>query len=89
MHVCSCHWSKYFHFNLLCSQGRNEQKGVVLGTVAGCKSNHHALEIFTGNTELVNDCKMSLSMNSKAPQSLLKPNKSADVNDVSLELTLA
>ncbi|XP_075665898.1 uncharacterized protein LOC142635656 [Castanea sativa] len=71
------------------TQGRNEQKGVVLGTVAGCKSNHHALEIFTGNTELVNDCKMSLSMNSKAPQSLLKPNKSADVNDVSLELTLA
>ncbi|XP_030970694.1 probable transcription factor KAN4 [Quercus lobata] len=71
------------------TQGRNEQKGVLLGTVSGCKSNHQALEIFTGNTERVNDCKMSLSMNSKAPQSLLKLNKSADVNDVSLDLTLA
>nr|XP_023919333.1 uncharacterized protein LOC112030887 [Quercus suber] len=71
------------------TQGRNERKGVLLGTVSGCKSNHQALEIFTGNTERVNDCKMSLSMNSKAPQSLLKLNKSAAVNDVSLELTLA
>jgi hypothetical protein len=69
---------------------RNEQIGVLLdAAAAGFKSNHQTLETFTGNAERVDDCKMSLSMNSKAPQSLLKLNQSADGNDVSLELTLA
>uniref|UniRef100_A0A2N9I4P9 Myb-like domain-containing protein n=1 Tax=Fagus sylvatica TaxID=28930 RepID=A0A2N9I4P9_FAGSY len=72
------------------TQVRNEQIGVLLdAAAAGFKSNHQTLETFTGNAERVDDCKMSLSMNSKAPQSLLKLNQSADGNDVSLELTLA
>ncbi|XP_059440325.1 myb family transcription factor PHL11-like [Corylus avellana] len=75
--------------NRAIDQGSNEQKRVLLGA-SGCKSNHQTLESLTENIERMDDCKISLSMNSKASQSLLKLNQSADhINDVSLELTLA
>ncbi|KAE7995403.1 hypothetical protein FH972_000206 [Carpinus fangiana] len=76
--------------NCAIDQGSNEQKRVLLGAT-GCKSNHQTLESLTQNIERMDDCKISLSMNSKAStQSLLKLNQSADhIHDVSLELTLA
>lgn len=81
--------------NLICShicecfQGISDQKRVVQGD-ASFKSNHRTLETFTENIKRADDCKLSLSMNSKASRSSLKVhNNTADVDDVSLELTLA
>ncbi|KAK9267379.1 hypothetical protein L1049_009804 [Liquidambar formosana] len=71
-------------------EGRDEHENLLL-TAAGCESNIQRLESLYGTSHTVVDGTMSQSLDSEASQTLLKLSdaKTADVNDVSLDLTLA
>ena len=72
-------------------QETNDQEKMSAGAT-GCNASNQSLEELDGIAERTDGDRMSLYLNSKVSESLFRLRKaknSSDVNDVSLELTLA
>lgn len=72
-------------------QETNDQDKMSAGA-AGCNISNQSLEELDEIAQRIDGDRMTLSLKSKVAESFLRPSKaknSSDVNDVSLELTLA